>query len=256
MAEYIVQDTTLTAIADAVRAKKGTTEPIALTDFAAEIESIQSGGGSGENKLALVVGAQSADNPYDITASDLEGVTEIKQYTFYGANGLISIELPTTCTSIGTSAFYGCSLLPSVDMPKVTSIGNRTFYGCEALPSVEMPNVISIGDSAFRSCSALTSVSMPNVTSIGNDAFRICSSLTSLTIPSTCTGIGTYALQCGTTTNKCTFTFEATTPPTISSRTFDGSKINKIIVPVGCGETYKTATNWTTVADYIVEATE
>ena len=210
MAEYIVQDTTLTAIADAVRVKKGTTEPIALTDLATEIESIQSGGG--ESKLALIVGLQSEDNPYDITASDLEGVTEIKSHAFYVATGLRSIELPTTCTNIG--------------------------------------------DWAFNDCYALASVSMPNVTSIDEYAFLACRSLTSLTIPSTCTSILSGSLQCGSTANKCTFTFEGTTPPTIESDPFPVDYINKIIVPIGCGEAYKTATNWTTFADYIEEATE
>lgn len=235
MAEYIVQGTTLTAIADAVRAKKGTTEPIALTDLANEIESIQSGGGSASNKLALVVGTQSADNPYDITANDLEGVAELGGYALYRKSGLRSIELPETCTSIGDWALQYCT----------------------SLPSIFMPNVRSIGRYALSFCYALTSVDMPNVESIGMYAFYDNSALTSLTIPSTCTSIGGGALYCGTPTNKCTFTFEGSTPPTIEQNTFYGEyHINKIIVPAGCGETYKTATYWSDLADYIEEATE
>ena len=46
-----------------------------------------------------------------------------------------------------------------------------------------------------------------------------------------------------------------TTPPEISSNTFTSSKLNKIIVPVGCGEAYKSATNWSNFADYIEETT-
>ena len=44
MAEYIIQDTTLTAIGDAIRAKTGSTELIAPENMPTEIESIQSGG--------------------------------------------------------------------------------------------------------------------------------------------------------------------------------------------------------------------
>ena len=43
MAEYIIQDTTLTAIGDAIRAKTGSTELIAPENMPTEIENIQSG---------------------------------------------------------------------------------------------------------------------------------------------------------------------------------------------------------------------
>ena len=43
-------------------------------------------------------------------------------------------------------------------------------------------------------------------------------------------------------------------PPTISSSTFKTDTLAKIIVPAGCGDTYKAATNWAAFADYIEEA--
>jgi hypothetical protein len=62
-------------------------------------------------------------------------------------------------------------LIPS----SVTSIGNSAFYGCSGLTSVTIPNsVTSIGICAFSECSGLTSVTIPNsVTSIGGSAFLI-----------------------------------------------------------------------------------
>lgn len=44
MAVYAINDTTLTAIADSIRAKKGTVDPIKPEDMAAEIASIEGGG--------------------------------------------------------------------------------------------------------------------------------------------------------------------------------------------------------------------
>lgn len=46
MAEYLVQDTSLTAVADAIREKGGTTAPLSFPSGMAEaVRNIQSGGG-------------------------------------------------------------------------------------------------------------------------------------------------------------------------------------------------------------------
>lgn len=42
MAEKLIQDTTLTAIANAIRSKDGTSQPIQVTDMATRITSISS----------------------------------------------------------------------------------------------------------------------------------------------------------------------------------------------------------------------
>lgn len=44
MSEYRIQDTTLTGIADAIRSKTGSSEPIVVSEMANEIESIPTGG--------------------------------------------------------------------------------------------------------------------------------------------------------------------------------------------------------------------
>ena len=95
--------------------------------------------------------------------------------------GCKNTSIPNTVTSIGTSAFYGCSGLASVAIPNsVTSIGDSAFGSCSGLASVTIPNsVTSIGIYVFAGCSGLTSVTIPNsVTSIGERAFYNCSGLT------------------------------------------------------------------------------
>ena len=99
-------------------------------------------------------------------------------------------------TSIGSSAFSGCSSLTSVTIgDNVTSIGKAAFSGCGRLTYVTIGNsVTSIGRAAFSSCSGLAFVTIGNsVTSIGNEAFQDCRALTSITIPNSLTTIGTGA---------------------------------------------------------------
>lgn len=59
---------------------------------------------------------------------------------------------------------------------EVTSIGWSAFEGCSSLTSINIPSsVTSIGWSAFKGCSSLTSITIPNsVTNIGNSAFSGC----------------------------------------------------------------------------------
>ena len=111
-------------------------------------------------------------------------------------SGCKTTTIPNSVTSIGTSAFRGCSGLTSVTIPNsVTSIGSGAFQECSGLTSVTIPNsVTAIGESAFAYCSGLTSVTIGNsVTSIGSGAFQECSGLTSVTIPNSVTSIGEYA---------------------------------------------------------------
>ena len=134
--------------------------------------------------------------------------------------------------------FNGCSSLTSITIPNsVKSIGHVTFAGCSSLTSITIPNAVTeIAFSTFTTCSSLTSITIPNsVKSIGNNSFSNCSTNTEFG--------GTYTIL-------------AATPPTIQSNTFSDAKINKIIVPNGTSAVYKSATNWSALADKIEEATE
>ncbi len=137
-------------------------------------------------------------------------------------------------TSIGESAFYWCTNLTSVTIPKsVTKIGENAFYECSSLTSIEIPNsVTSIGESAFNNCSDLTSIEIPNsVTSIDKDVFENCGSLTSIEIPNSVISIGESAFH------WCTNLTSVTIPKSVTSivhSAFEGcTSLTNIIVDSG-----------------------
>lgn len=121
-----------------------------------------------------------------------DSVTSIGESAFDGCTSLTSITIPDSITNIGGYAFYGCMGLTSITIPnKVTSIGYRAFYGCNHLTSITIPNsVTSIGGYAFYGCSGLTSISITKgVTGIEKYAFAECKKLTSIRIPSSVVSI-------------------------------------------------------------------
>ena len=100
--------------------------------------------------------------------------------------------IPENVTSIGESAFSGCSGLASVTIPEgVTSIGESAFSGCSGLASVTIPeSVTSIGESAFSSCKRLTSIIVQSgkekpskIKEIGKNIFSGCVELKKVSIP-------------------------------------------------------------------------
>lgn len=77
----------------------------------------------------------------EITASDLQGVTKIRDYAFYNSP-ITSITFPSSLVEIGSYAFYGCrNLSGRLIIPEgVTSIGYLSFGMC--FPSLYLPTTI------------------------------------------------------------------------------------------------------------------
>ena len=159
MAENIVE--LLTDVADAIREKKGSTEPIKAQSFADEIRNLPSGGDNGL-----------ADSIVNRTVTEYVNneITTIGDYVFCNCKELASISLPNV-TSIGRLSFQNCSTLPFVTIPKATTIGVQAFIDCKALQQVEFPFLEYANDQFLRGCSLLTRADMGNCTYIGAMGF-------------------------------------------------------------------------------------
>ncbi len=175
---------------------------------------------------------------------------------FWGRQGITHIAIPEHIEILQNSMFANCNALTAVNVHNVKTLASSCFQYCHALATLNADNITTIGDTSFYSCHSLKELSLPNVETIGNNVFYGTSSLTKVTIGANCKSVSTSGLKCGSAVNKCTLRFEGKTPPIIQSNTFEASYINKIVVPQGCGNAYKTATNWGSLASYIEETTQ
>lgn len=239
MSKYLVDDSSLTSVANAIRSKAGTSDNLSFPEgFVSTISGISTGGGDID---ALIDGSITS-----ITTS----VTIIPDYGLYDRNMLTVLNAPNVeevglaglekvgvyaldfplLTEAGNYAFRKNKHVNSVNFPLLGRLPNWGFTDCSpGLTNVYFPSVTYIGTECFRYCYYLARADFPNVTSISSDAFRNCLRLGALILrsESLCTAGNSYILG--------------------SSLIANGT--GYIYVPNALIEDYKVATNWTTYAD-------
>ena len=251
MSQYIIQEETLTSIADAIRAKTGSTDAMTPGTMATAISEINTDGNTDIEDGIIT---------RNITEYSNDRVDEIGDYAFYRCGWLTTVNLPLV-TTIYEYAFYGCDRLKSFNapelytiysyafqdsnissfyIPKARQIGTYAFSRNESIRTIVLPAATSLGGSSFSNCPKLTRVDFYSTLTIASFCFVSCYSLTALILRSEtiCTLKNTNAF------NVC-YHILGTTNSTYNP---NGDKDGYIYVPSALVESYQAATNWSNYA--------
>lgn len=276
MSNYIVSDTSLGSVADAIRTKGGTSAPLEYPQgFIDAIDDIQTGGGDepvpddGKTRIWIHIAEGTPDNCLtfylrftafvannttvdwgDGTVETLGSTTATNYPHKYAEGGDYVITMTVNSETIrfeGTSGSSGYSIYGT------KNVGSG-YSRIRIRKIIFGDNVTSVGDYACQYCYCVESVKFSSdVRSIGASAFFQCSGLISVIFSNKLTSIGASAFNYCTTVSE--FHFKSTTPPTLSSTNpFDNIPSDCIIyVPQGSLSAYQTATNWSTYASRMQE---
>lgn len=181
--------------------------------------------------------------------------------TSFAPSGITSYTIPYNVSKIGAGSFAFCETLESISINEsVTEIGAEAFFGA-GIKKFEGKFASEDGSSlivdgkliTYAINSEIKSYTIPeNVTSIGACAFNGTRNLEEITIHENVKVIEVWAFRdCEKLKNVYC---KATTPPSLQGEVFqriDSSA--KIYVPIGSGESYRTADNWKDYATIIEE---
>lgn len=230
--EYAVNQADLTAVADAIREKGGTSDALEFPGgFADAIGAIQAGGDS-DDLVDLI--------SRTLTRINNDKLTKVGEGALSNCTLLETVNLPNV-EILGGSSFAGCTSLKTVNLPKVTTFtGGYVFNNAVISGNLVLEQLAKIGkiDYVFRNISA-HKITFPKLESIEGQAFR-------WTPAGKLNIIDTYA--CTRITVAC---FNSTSVPHFLLRansvcvldTLNAGLVN-VYVPSTLIEEYKVATNW------------
>ena len=135
------------------------------------------------------------------------GVTSIGTSAFTGCSNVQQINIPDSVEHIDPYAFSFCKGLHTVKLPaSLTLISEDLFAECANLKNIDIPgSVTEIGANAFLRCTAFSLTELPDgIKSIGAAAFANCGSIENLELPKTLESIGEAAFT-GTVIDKASF---------------------------------------------------
>lgn len=220
-------DANLTSVANAIRAKGGTSDSLVFpAGFIDAIDAIPTGGGG------------------DYVASDWFDMAKPTGAVSFSGN------------SFNNSAIRERTGITSVSIPNVTTIAS-SFYGCTELTSVYAPLLGTVtGADAFRSTKIEYAV-FPSLKRINSNGFLLNTSLKAADFGGEAEGIGLGAsVFSGCTQMNLLILRGSVVWPLNNVNTFNNSPFasgkagGTLFVPSALISSYRSATNWSTILGY------
>ena len=192
-------------------------------------------------------------NDSDILADFMQGkiegayesdkITILKLGAFAQCTGLSYVSLPNCVQFSSYRTFFDCNNITAINLPKLETIvdGTYTFGQMRKLQEISLPSLknVSTFNATFDNCQKVWKISLPKLSgvTIGTNAFNNCYALHTLILG-------------GSTLN-----------PLGNTSAFNGAgamagKTLSIYVPDDLVDSYKTAPNWSTMADKIKPISE
>ena len=193
-----------------------------------------------------------------VSITNLGEVSNIPSNCFNNCKNLSIVNLPDSCTVIGTSCFTSCSSLNYINLHRnITSIGEAAFADCKLLSIIiNLPNLNKIAHGSFDGADIKKIEDLGSVQTFGgNNCFAGNKNLYLAILPSTLTSLnaGTFA-GCS---SLQTVILNSTTPPAYD-RTFSifPSTLQYVYVPDESIEVYMQNEKWSGLYDKIKPLSE
>lgn len=198
-----------------------------------------------------------------------EGLESIGESAFGNCHYLEEAVIPNSVGMLGWHAFvYDFSLERLILPDGLKEIPMGAFRECHSLRSVELPATVRrIEGGAFESCRSLeTVVFNEGLEEIGDEAFLDCCMIRSLSLPSSVVKLGRRCFYMSRSLEMVVCSsaeppaytpseyYSNTTPfGAIDGQTdmYETSRELPVYIPVGCGESYRSANGWRYFSNFI-----
>lgn len=208
---YLIQESTLSNLMQAIRTVVSGSEPITLTEVPSKITEYD--GELLDTQVsypwfAQIPGYLTLDNLFYNSSSQkltslgqnlkkiiIDDMVNIPDQAFRECNNLVSAIIPNV-TSIGAGAFFHCvNLEGDFILSKLRWVNAQAFTYCSKITKFSAPYVANIPTATFSDCTALKEVNTPYCSIIGGYAFTHDENLTDITFSKTGVLVGDNAFQ-------------------------------------------------------------
>lgn len=171
--DYLTNDTDIKKVADAIRAKGGTSAPLAYpSGFVSAIQAIPSGSAKEEQEKSISITANGTYTIEPDVGKTLSKATAIVNVPTSGGGDSVlpsiidrsisGVYVNSDITKVGPYAFFDCNNLTGIVFPNATDIQQYAFQNCKSLERIDFSQLQKSYASSFRGDTRLQTIILRN----------------------------------------------------------------------------------------------